>query len=518
MEMTAAKLKELCKKDSLYMTPYLNDKLYLHYKGFRSIENLGPYTGLRVIWLEGNGLASIHGLEAQADMRTLYLHENVIERIENLEHMVELNTLNLSKNCIRRLEGLAQCTKLQTLLVAHNHLTTVEDVEHLRALPSLTTLDLQENRLEDPAVVDVLVDLPQLAVLYLMGNPCVKKLRHYRKVVVGRIKTLKYLDDRPVFDDERARCDAWYAAYVAEGEAAAMAAERATMERLKREKAELEERNFNAFAEFVRTAAEAHAQSTGEEIELDSDPVPAHVPGCEDDDEEEEEGEAAKPTAASGGGARAAGEAVAAGGGGGGAAAAAAVNPFSGEAIVQRGGGGAGAGGGVEGESEAARQYREERWQRIVEASDSFRADPAAAGAIEDATAKSGAKWGPTRAALPTAAAAAPAALEDGTAGADDEGAPAALEDVPVVELGAAAAAAAGAGVVVVDDDAGLAARLEAARARAAALQADAGTTGGTFVRLLGEAAATSQEGEGEAAAAATEVAVVGATDVDELD
>jgi hypothetical protein len=36
-------------------------------------------------------------------------------------------------------------------------------------------------------------------------------------------------------------------------------------------------------------------------------------------------------------------------------------------------------------------------------------------------------------------------------------------------------------------------------------------------VRLPGEAAATSHEGEGEAAAAATEVAVVGATDVDEL-
>jgi dynein assembly factor 1 len=88
MEMTKAKLKELCRKDSLYSTPYLNDKLYLHYKGFRSIENLGEYTGLKVLWLEGNGLLQISGLDAQADMRTLYLQENLIERIEGVEHMV----------------------------------------------------------------------------------------------------------------------------------------------------------------------------------------------------------------------------------------------------------------------------------------------------------------------------------------------------------------------------------------------------------------------------------------------
>ena len=87
-EMTPKVLKELCKKHSLYNTPHLNDRLYLHYKGFREIKCLEEYTGLRVLWLEGNGLDKIDGLQAQADMRTLYLQENLIERIENLEHMV----------------------------------------------------------------------------------------------------------------------------------------------------------------------------------------------------------------------------------------------------------------------------------------------------------------------------------------------------------------------------------------------------------------------------------------------
>lgn len=57
--------------------------------------------------------------------------------------------------------------------------------------------------------MDVFAQMPDLRVVYLMGNPCVKHIRHYRKMIVGRCKSLKYLDDRPVFDDERRRVDAW---------------------------------------------------------------------------------------------------------------------------------------------------------------------------------------------------------------------------------------------------------------------------------------------------------------------
>jgi len=48
MEMTKEHLQKLCEKDKLYRTAYLNDKIYLHYKGFRELKNLEEYTGLKV--------------------------------------------------------------------------------------------------------------------------------------------------------------------------------------------------------------------------------------------------------------------------------------------------------------------------------------------------------------------------------------------------------------------------------------------------------------------------------------
>jgi hypothetical protein len=69
--MTVPYIKLLCKEQKLYSTPSLNDKLYLHFKGFNKIQNLDVYTGLKTIWLEGNGLSKIEGLDECVEMRCL---------------------------------------------------------------------------------------------------------------------------------------------------------------------------------------------------------------------------------------------------------------------------------------------------------------------------------------------------------------------------------------------------------------------------------------------------------------
>ena len=266
VEMSPAALKNICKQHSLYSTPYLNDKLYCQYKGFSEIKSLEEYTGLRCLWLEGNGIQCIQGLEKCTELRTLYLHENCIEKIEKLETLVLLDTLNLNKNCVKKVENLSMLPNLHCLLLSHNRLSTYEDVEHLKDCKALQSIDLQQNSIDDVRILDLFKQIPDLRVLYLQGNPVTKKIKYYRKTITAALPNLRYLDDRPIFPEDRLRAEAFNKGLAEGGVKAAQAAERAEIKRQREEKKAKEERNFRQFEEMLRNARlEREAKKAEEE-------------------------------------------------------------------------------------------------------------------------------------------------------------------------------------------------------------------------------------------------------------
>ncbi|EKU21051.1 chc1-b-prov like-protein, partial [Nannochloropsis gaditana CCMP526] len=265
--MTPEILRQLALNHDGYECPSLNDTLYLHFRGFRRIENLGPYTGLRALWLDSNGLTEIgEGLGGLRQLRCLYLQNNLLESLGKggkeggcLQGLTELVTLDVSGNRLLSLRGVEACPKLRTLVAGKNRLgsagiessptaplphslpvseaTEFEALRPLAGLPSLHTLDLSHNHLVHAlrAVLPALLPslLPSLLSLTLEANPFVFEpasplpasiadgmcrplplsrpiatTQDFRKLCLLALPRLKYLD-RPIFPLERAVAEGW---------------------------------------------------------------------------------------------------------------------------------------------------------------------------------------------------------------------------------------------------------------------------------------------------------------------
>jgi len=166
----------------------------------------------------------------------------LIDQITGLDTLVNLRNLNLSDNLITRIEGLGCLRSLENLQLKRNRIgkNGLDEVRGLLECPSLTCVDISDNFIDDENILpEVFEKMPKIAVLYLQGNSAPKKIKNYRKTMIAQLPTLKYLDDRPVFDEDRAFAEAFARGGLDE--------ERKERDRIKKEKDEKHWKNHEAF-------------------------------------------------------------------------------------------------------------------------------------------------------------------------------------------------------------------------------------------------------------------------------
>ena len=213
--------KKLCYYNGGYDSPKLNVNLYLHFQGFRKIQNLDNFANLQVLYLENNSINKIEGLDKLINLTCLYLQNNYIKEIENLENNIKLSILNLSNNKIQSIPNISYLDKLENLYISKNSLSTIQNLEGLLNLKSLSLLDIQNNPfsvLPDDLII-FLNKLEKLKVLYLKGD-ITRLIPNYRRTLIVKIKNLTYLDDKPIKNEDKVGAEAYFkGGYQAEKEA-----------------------------------------------------------------------------------------------------------------------------------------------------------------------------------------------------------------------------------------------------------------------------------------------------------
>lgn len=207
--MTEETITEICEDTECFKTPSLNHQLLLHRRGFRKIENLDAYVNVKTLFLEGNSISKIENLHPLEHLRALYLQGNCIGRelkLDNLTQVPLLIVLNLESNGIKSLEGFPRMGSLETLILRNNEIECIVPILRSRRI---TTLDLSSNRISDASVLDHLGQLVDLKVLYMKSNPLIETMSFYRKRALVKVPHLTFLDDRPIFPNEKRLSTAW---------------------------------------------------------------------------------------------------------------------------------------------------------------------------------------------------------------------------------------------------------------------------------------------------------------------
>ncbi|XP_049830228.1 U2 small nuclear ribonucleoprotein A'-like [Schistocerca gregaria] len=134
--------------------------------------------------------------------RELDLRGYKIPVIENMGATLDqFDCIDFSDNDIRKLDGFPLLKRLKWLLLNNNRIVRIsEGLE--KSLPSLETLVLTGNQIQELADLDPLASIKSLRTLSLLHNPVTTR-QHYRAYVIFRIPHLRILDFRKIKMKER---------------------------------------------------------------------------------------------------------------------------------------------------------------------------------------------------------------------------------------------------------------------------------------------------------------------------
>lgn len=247
------------------LEPYKNVKaIWLDQNAISEVTGLSHMLELCTLFLQHNFICRINSrsFEGLANLRILDLSNNHLTKISGLQHTPLLETLQLTHNRFESLaavRGIMVCKKLSCVDLSFNLIECVGSAETEKlsdddetSTPASAAAaaaggasesndaanegdDAYGNNddaggeaasskagaaNEEKDQLHIMTDnsdclvafwqqLPELGVLYLYGNELPRKCKFYRKRMICGIPSLSYLDEKPIFPDERRTVEAW---------------------------------------------------------------------------------------------------------------------------------------------------------------------------------------------------------------------------------------------------------------------------------------------------------------------
>ncbi|VDN96605.1 unnamed protein product [Rodentolepis nana] len=155
-----------------------------------SIEGLTELRNLEILWLSGNRISSFHPPDPKATylpkLSVLSLERNELKSLNglHLKRMPSIETLFLQDNALTTISGLTGMVNLQYLVLDRNRIHKIHPKE-ISGLTSLIEIHLDNNRLLD---IPPMENLEQLKHIYLSANR-LERLEH----VLNNMKSLSKL-------------------------------------------------------------------------------------------------------------------------------------------------------------------------------------------------------------------------------------------------------------------------------------------------------------------------------------